>query len=124
MGSKAKEILLTVFNKMWETSFVPTQWKVAIVIPIIKKGKDPSNFDNYRPTSLTSMLAKLMERMVITRLDWFNETNNILRNEQAGFWLQRSTNQQVATLSQHIKDALDARNTLTAVFIDFNQHMT
>nr|CDS32940.1 hypothetical protein HmN_000476700 [Hymenolepis microstoma] len=25
-----------------------------------KKGKDPSNFDNHRPISLTSMLAKLM----------------------------------------------------------------
>ncbi|VDO01628.1 unnamed protein product [Rodentolepis nana] len=52
-------------------------------------------------------------------MTWFLETNNILRSEQAGFRPQRSTNQQVATLSQHIKDALDARNTLTAVFVDF-----
>nr|CDS35145.1 hypothetical protein HmN_000998300 [Hymenolepis microstoma] len=85
MGPKAKEILLTLFNKIWETSLVPTQWKVVIVIPILKKGKDPSGFDNYRPIFLTSMLAKLMERMVNTRLTWFLETNNILGNEQAGF---------------------------------------
>ncbi|VDO12716.1 unnamed protein product [Rodentolepis nana] len=60
-----------------------------------------------------------MERTVNRRLTWFLETNDILRSEQAGFRPQRSTNQQVATFSQHIKDALDARNTLTAVFVDF-----
>ncbi|VDO16152.1 unnamed protein product [Rodentolepis nana] len=72
-----------------------------------------------RPISLTSVLAKLMERMVNRRLTCFLDTNNILRSGQAGLRPQRSTNQQVATFSQHIKDALDARNTLTAVFVDF-----
>nr|CDS33105.1 reverse transcriptase [Hymenolepis microstoma] len=119
MKPKSKEILLTLFNRIWETSLVPTQWKVAIVIPILKRGKDPTNFDNYRPISLTSMLAKLMERMVNTRLIGFLETNNILGNEQAGFRPQRSTNRQVAKLPQHIKTDLDARNTLTAVFVGF-----
>ncbi|VDO02194.1 unnamed protein product [Rodentolepis nana] len=54
---KAKETMLTLFNKIWETSLVPNQWKVAIVIPVLKKGKDPSNFDNYRPISITSVQA-------------------------------------------------------------------
>nr|CDS30888.1 hypothetical protein HmN_000322800 [Hymenolepis microstoma] len=119
MGLKAKKILLMLFNKIWETSLVPTQWNVAIVIPILKKGKDPSNFDNYRPISLTSMLTKFMERIVYTRLTWFLEISNSVGSKQAGFRPQRSTNHQVATLSQHIKDALDARNTLTAVFVGF-----
>uniref|UniRef100_A0A0R3TJ79 Receptor expression-enhancing protein n=1 Tax=Rodentolepis nana TaxID=102285 RepID=A0A0R3TJ79_RODNA len=44
-------------------------------------------------------------------LTWFLETSNILRSEQAGLRPQRSTNQQEDTFSQHIKDALDARNT-------------
>ncbi|VDO00484.1 unnamed protein product [Rodentolepis nana] len=52
--------------------------------------------------------------MVNRRVTWFLETNNVLRYEEAGFRPQRLTNQQVATLSQHINDALDARNTLTA----------
>nr|CDS33973.1 endonuclease reverse transcriptase [Hymenolepis microstoma] len=118
MGPKAKEILLTLFNKIWETSLVPTQWKVAIVFPILQNGKDPSNFHKkaYLPRK---HVAKLVKRVVNTRLTWFLETNNILGNEQGGLRPQRSTNQQVATLCQHIKDALDARNILAALFIDF-----
>nr|CDS26585.1 hypothetical protein HmN_000148200 [Hymenolepis microstoma] len=41
MGPKAKEILLTLFNKIWENSLVPTQLKVAIVTPKLKKEQRP-----------------------------------------------------------------------------------
>ncbi|VDO16890.1 unnamed protein product [Rodentolepis nana] len=37
MGPKAKETMLTLFNKICETSLVPKQWKVAIVIPVLKR---------------------------------------------------------------------------------------
>ncbi|VDO12163.1 unnamed protein product [Rodentolepis nana] len=45
MGPTANETMLTLFNKIWETSLVPNQWKVANTST--KKGKDPSNFDQY-----------------------------------------------------------------------------
>ncbi|VDO11960.1 unnamed protein product [Rodentolepis nana] len=124
MGPKAKETMLMLFNKIWETILVPNQWKVAIVIPVLKKGKDPSNFDNYRPISFTSIVAKLMERMVNRRLTWFLETNNNLTNEQVGFRPQKPTNQQLATFSQNIKDALDARIPLRLFSSISNQHLT
>ncbi|VDO02235.1 unnamed protein product [Rodentolepis nana] len=53
--------------------------------------------------------------MVNMRLTLFLETNNIPWSEQEGFRPQRTTNQQVAAFSQHIKDALDARNTLILI---------
>ncbi|VDO00569.1 unnamed protein product [Rodentolepis nana] len=36
MGPTVKETMLTLFNKIWETSLVPNQWKVAIVIPVLR----------------------------------------------------------------------------------------
>ncbi|VDN96865.1 unnamed protein product [Rodentolepis nana] len=111
--------MLTLLNKIWETGLLPTQRKVAIVKQVLKKGKGPSNFDKYRHISLTSVLANHMKTIVNRWLTWFLETNNILRSEQAGFSPQRSTNKQVATFSQHIKDTLDARNIFTPVFVDF-----
>jgi len=64
-------------------------------------------------------MGKSMERIINTRLNWLLETNNVIANEQAGFRTHRSTSEHLAKLSQFIKDALDNKRTLTAVFIDF-----
>lgn len=98
---------------------IPAQWKTAIVIPFLKKGKNAHDPQNYRPISLTSIVAKIMERMVNNRLNWFLQTQNSLVPEQAGFRKYRSTMELVSTLAQHIKDTFDHGNILTAVFVDF-----
>ena len=61
-----------------------------------------------------------MERIINTRRNWLLETNNITANEPAAFRIHRSTSEHIAKFSQFIKDALDNKRILTAVFIDFN----
>ncbi|KAJ4438821.1 hypothetical protein ANN_14773 [Periplaneta americana] len=101
MGHNAKCTLLHLFNFIWNSS-VPSQWKKAIIIPILKKNKSPADPENFRPISLTSILAKVMERMIIHRLNWFLESNHIIHPAQAGFRCHRSTDQQVVSFTQHI----------------------
>ena len=60
-----------------------------------------------------------MERIINTRLNWLLETSNIIANEQAGFRSHRSTSEHIVKLSHFIKDALDNKHILTAVFVDF-----
>jgi hypothetical protein len=36
------------FQKIWETGIVPSLWKKAIVVPIMKTGKDPKSTASYR----------------------------------------------------------------------------
>jgi hypothetical protein len=64
-------------------------------------------------------MGKSMERVTNTRLNWLLETNNMIANEQAEFRIHRSTSENIAKFSQFIKDALDNKRILTAVFIDF-----
>ena len=40
---------------------IPTDWKVANVVPILKSGKN-NLADNYRPISLTSVVVKMLAR--------------------------------------------------------------
>ncbi|GBO00212.1 hypothetical protein AVEN_239574-1 [Araneus ventricosus] len=48
--------LLFLFNRIWTEKKYPSQWHEAIVIPILKPGKDPSNPLHYRPIDLTNCL--------------------------------------------------------------------
>ncbi|GFV28938.1 probable RNA-directed DNA polymerase from transposon BS [Trichonephila clavipes] len=118
LGCNALSVLLTLYNHSWKYG-VPAIWKKAIVVPIPKKNKPLDDLNSYRPISLTSILSKVMERMITSRLDWYLETNNLLTSSQADFRKCQSTNQQVVFLGQSIKDALDQRYSALALFVDF-----
>jgi hypothetical protein len=94
-------------------------WRKAIIIHLLKAKKRASELSSYRPISLTSILAKTMEKMVGVRLNWYLETQNHLSPAQAGFRRYCSTNQQIVMLSQEIKDSLDRKAMLFAVFVHF-----
>ena len=47
-GEKARNTLLRLFNKIWnETDAVPSMWKKATIIPLLKKDKSASDFNSY-----------------------------------------------------------------------------
>ena len=68
LPANAKEHLLKIYNKLWQSAFVPHQWREAVVIPILKPEKNHSNPSNYRPISLTSCVRKSMKRIINRRL--------------------------------------------------------
>jgi len=79
-GKEARTSIWMRFQNIWETGIVPSLWKKAIVVPILKTGKDFKSTASYRPISLTSTMGKSMERIINTRLNWLLETNNIIAN--------------------------------------------
>lgn len=68
----SKNILLpyitTIFNQIIESKHVPEDFKVGIVTPVLKKGKEASNLDNYRGITVTPILSKLFEYTLLPRL--------------------------------------------------------
>ncbi|XP_055924649.1 uncharacterized protein LOC129956736 [Argiope bruennichi] len=113
--------LLHLFNRIWSEQTFPEQWYEAIVIPILKPGKVPTNPSNYRPIALTSCLCKTLERMVNARLLYELEKNGYISPFQSGFRRGRSTNDNLVMLESQIRNAFVRRNHLVSIFFDIEK---
>jgi len=73
-----------LFNQSISSGIVPTEWKLARVTPIFKKGKR-QDVNNYRPISITPAVAKVFERIIYDQLFKYLSDNDLLVNCQSGF---------------------------------------
>lgn len=86
-----KETFLGWINVTWEVGELPKEWLESIVVPIPKPGKPSTQLCSLRPISLTSNSSKIMERMVLRRIQWHLDTTASLDPHQTGFRPHMST---------------------------------
>ena len=91
LGSKSLVYpLLQIINQSIREGAFPSQWKEALVTPVLKKG-DASEKENYRPVSSLPAASKLLEMVVNAQSSKFLESNGLLPHNQHGFRPMRST---------------------------------
>ena len=96
------DFLLHIFNLSWSSHSFPSIWKTSSIISMHKMGKPLNSSASFWPISSTSSVSKLFERIILSRLLFFLESNSILSPCQAGFRPGRSTLDQILYLSQSI----------------------
>ncbi|KAM7314956.1 uncharacterized protein ISCGN_004740 [Ixodes scapularis] len=100
-------------NDIWQTGILPEDWKTAEVKLIPKPNKPPST-DNLRPISLTSCAGKLLEHIVLNRLQSYLEDHDKLPVTMFGFRSHLSTQDVLLQLKEEVM--LPAtRNSPTAI---------
>ena len=111
-----------MINLSLETGFVPKELKLAKVIPVFKNG-DKHEFTNYRPISLLSSFAKLLEKIVSRQLLGFLNTHDVLYQHQYGFRTNHNTSQPVLHFTHKIFNALNQKPSAKtlAIFIDLKK---
>ena len=81
--------LATVFNLSLEEGIVLLEWKEGNSIPLFKKGSRNKS-ENNRPVSLTSVICKLLERLIKDHLVDLPVKNKLMNPSQHGFLKARS----------------------------------
>ncbi|GAB0187654.1 mitochondrial enolase superfamily member 1 [Grus japonensis] len=105
--------LSIICQQSWLTWDVPVDWRLANVMPIHKKGwkEDPGN---YRPVSLTLVLGKVMEQIILSAIMWHVQDNH-------GFMKGRSCLTNLISFYDKVTHSVNEGKAVDIVYLDFSK---
>ena len=112
-------LITEIYNQCLKRGCFPRRWKVAKIIPIPKPGKENSKDPSkYRPISLLNIEGKVLEKLLITRINYHLNKNGLLANSQYGFTPQKSTTDAVMEAKKYIEHELATRKIVIMTSLD------
>ena len=112
--------LSLILKVSYNTGSLPKEWKLANVVPILKKGgKD--DIKNYRPISLTYLVMKLFERILKEEL--LLSTSHLLDSRQHGFLNLKSCSTNMISFTDNVVLSINDTRKLSTdvVYFDFSK---
>ena len=112
------EPLAYLFNRTLDEGIIPKDWKETYVSPIFKKGAR-NRAANYRPISLTSIVCKIMEKIVKQSIMKHLIDNSLLSSKQFGFLTGRSTITQLLKFLDDCAAKIATGGVVDTIYMDF-----
>ena len=111
-----------IFNISLNEGKIPDDWKRANVVPIHKSG-DIGRIKNYRPISLSSVVGKLLERVVTRNIVDYMPRSGLISPQQHGFKSGRSCTTLLTKVCHHWMQILDNRSPpdVHVIFLDWSK---
>ena len=109
--------LTQIFRQSLSTGTLPKDWKVAQIAPIFKKGNRHLP-ENYRPVSLTSLCAKIMEHILCHHIRNHLDKYKILTKCQHGFRAYHSCESQLITSTQDLLMSIENKIQTDVLVLD------
>ena len=108
--------LSCLFRTSYNSGHIPSEWKLANVVPVHKKGAKAS-VENYRPISLTCLTMKVFEKIV--RDELFAKCRDKLDQRQHGFLPEKSCTTQMVVYVESLCLSINANIRTDVVYFDF-----
>ena len=112
-----------ILNRSITESWVPTQWKRAYIRPI-QKVKVPTGPSDFRPISITPVLSRLVEKMVVQKYFYSafeNPPPQLSLQDQFAFRPGGSTTAALISLLHTICELLQTNPYVVVITLDFSK---
>lgn len=113
-------ILTKLINSIINTAIIPETLKISYVRPIYKSG-NKSDFNNYRPISILSVVEKVMEEIICRRLTEYTNKYKVINNNQYGFQKGKNINKLLGNFANYVNEQLSKNHHCLTLFIDFSK---
>ena len=113
-------ILEVIFNRSYQEGIVPKLMKIANITPLHKAG-DKTLPENYRPVSLTPIIAKMMEKIVKEKMERHIEEQMIMSEMQHGFRKLRSTSTNLLQFTNEVINIANGSKSVSIVYTDLRK---
>lgn len=110
-----------LFNNLLNYVTFPNEWKKAKVIALLKKNKESSSPESYRPVSLLPNIGKVFESVINEKIKEFCSDKEIIPECQFGFRRQHSTLHAINRLTSDINWAFNNNQCIGACLIDLEK---
>ena len=107
-------VLLLIFSHSLSHGYIPQFWRRDAIIPIYKSG-DKTVPSNYRPISLTSVICKVLERIIRKQVFPFLDQKGCLNSTQHRFRFGRSCLSALLYVFDNIMHMLDSNLSVNMV---------
>lgn len=112
------DIFHLIFSESLATGTIPSLWKTATVIPVPQIAK-PAVLNDYRPVALTPIVAKCLEKLVLSRL--MPAVSPFMDPLQFAYQKNRSVEDAAITVLNYVYQHLEKSGTYArALFVDFS----
>lgn len=113
-------VITFLFRKSIDTGDLPQDWLKANIAPVFKKG-DRHSAANYRPVSLTCVLCKSVEHIIVKHLNKHLDKYDILTKFQHGFRRSRSCETQLLVTLHDLLLSWDNNARVDMAVLDFEK---
>ncbi|KAK4826389.1 LOW QUALITY PROTEIN: hypothetical protein QYF61_008060, partial [Mycteria americana] len=103
--------LSIIYQQSWLTGEVPVDWRKG-------QKEDPGN---YRPVSLTLVLGKVMEQIILSAITRHVQENQVIRPSQHGFRKGRCCLTNLISFYDKVTRLVDEGKAVDVVYLDFSK---